>query len=156
MLLLDTAEEHGFLPEPKKFASGDDVEVIGRGVKCSNWHRAHKRRLATSPGRNGSAIAARAKTSRRRGEGPHRKRMQMGRSRKVTSRRFLGKARRCRAEENGRCIPRLPRSIALPDEQRRDFRSRRDARRLNDLHVPGRGRKHHASRRMKPLCLAKK
>ena len=33
MLLLDTAEEHGFLPEPKKFASGDDVEVIGRGVK---------------------------------------------------------------------------------------------------------------------------
>ena len=31
-LLLDTAEEHGFLPEPKKFASGDDVEVIGRGV----------------------------------------------------------------------------------------------------------------------------
>ena len=32
-LLLDTAEEHGFLPEPKKFASGDDVEVIGRGVK---------------------------------------------------------------------------------------------------------------------------
>jgi glycogen operon protein len=33
MLLLDTAEEHGFLPEPKKFASGDDLEVIGRGVK---------------------------------------------------------------------------------------------------------------------------
>jgi glycogen operon protein len=33
MLLLDTAEEDGFLPEPKKFASGDDVEVVGRGVK---------------------------------------------------------------------------------------------------------------------------
>jgi hypothetical protein len=33
MLILDTAEEHGFLPEPAKFASGDDVEVIGRGVK---------------------------------------------------------------------------------------------------------------------------
>jgi isoamylase len=33
MLILDTAEEHGFLPEPKKFASGDDVEVIGRGLK---------------------------------------------------------------------------------------------------------------------------
>ena len=33
MLILDTAQEHGFLPEPTKFASGDDVEVIGRGVK---------------------------------------------------------------------------------------------------------------------------
>src|SRR2546423_12985035 len=33
MLMLDTAEEHGFLPEPLKFASGDDVEVIGRGMK---------------------------------------------------------------------------------------------------------------------------
>ncbi|HEY2138469.1 MAG TPA: glycogen debranching enzyme GlgX, partial [Chthoniobacterales bacterium] len=33
VLILDTAEEHGFLPEPQKFASGDDVEVIGRGVK---------------------------------------------------------------------------------------------------------------------------
>jgi glycogen operon protein len=33
MLILDTAEEYGFLPEPKKFASGDDMEVIGRGVK---------------------------------------------------------------------------------------------------------------------------
>ena len=33
MLLLDTAEEDGFLPEPAKFASGDDVEVIGRGLK---------------------------------------------------------------------------------------------------------------------------
>jgi glycogen operon protein len=33
MLMLDTAEEHGFLPEPQKFASGDDVEVIGRGMK---------------------------------------------------------------------------------------------------------------------------
>src|SRR5436305_4394274 len=32
MLLLDTVEEHGFLPDPKKFASGDDVEVIGRGM----------------------------------------------------------------------------------------------------------------------------
>jgi hypothetical protein len=31
--MLDTAEEHGFLPEPQKFASGDDVEVIGRGMK---------------------------------------------------------------------------------------------------------------------------
>ena len=33
LLILDTAEEHGFLPEPQKFASGDDVEVIGRGMK---------------------------------------------------------------------------------------------------------------------------
>src|ERR1700719_2178581 len=33
LLMLDTAEEHGFLPEPQKFASGDDVEVIGRGLK---------------------------------------------------------------------------------------------------------------------------
>jgi glycogen operon protein len=33
ILILDTAEEHGFLPEPQKFASGDDVEVIGRGMK---------------------------------------------------------------------------------------------------------------------------
>ena len=33
MLLLDTAEEHGFLPNSKRFASGDDIEVIGRGVK---------------------------------------------------------------------------------------------------------------------------
>jgi len=33
MLLLDTAEEHGFIAEPPKFASGDDVEVIGRGLK---------------------------------------------------------------------------------------------------------------------------
>jgi len=33
LLMLDTAEEHGFLPEPQKFASGDDVEVIGRGMK---------------------------------------------------------------------------------------------------------------------------
>ena len=33
MLLLDTREEHGFLPKPKKFASGDDLEVIGRGTK---------------------------------------------------------------------------------------------------------------------------
>ena len=32
-LLLDTAEEEGFLGQPPKFASGDDVEVIGRGVK---------------------------------------------------------------------------------------------------------------------------
>jgi glycogen operon protein len=32
-LILDTAEDHGFLPEPKNFPSGDDVEVIGRGVK---------------------------------------------------------------------------------------------------------------------------
>ncbi|MDP9003993.1 MAG: glycogen debranching enzyme GlgX, partial [Verrucomicrobiota bacterium] len=32
-LIVDTAEEHGFLPEPRKFASGDDVEVIGRGMK---------------------------------------------------------------------------------------------------------------------------
>ncbi|HEY2615222.1 MAG TPA: glycogen debranching protein GlgX, partial [Chthoniobacterales bacterium] len=33
MLMLDTAEVEGFLSEQKKFASGDDVEVIGRGVK---------------------------------------------------------------------------------------------------------------------------
>jgi isoamylase len=33
MLIVDTSEEHGFLPEPVKFASGDDVEVIGRGMK---------------------------------------------------------------------------------------------------------------------------
>jgi glycogen operon protein len=33
MMILDTAEERGFFPEPEKFASGDDVEVIGRGMK---------------------------------------------------------------------------------------------------------------------------
>jgi hypothetical protein len=33
ILILDTAEERGFLAEPRKFASGDDVEVIGRGMK---------------------------------------------------------------------------------------------------------------------------
>jgi glycogen operon protein len=33
ILLLDTAEDRGFLPQPQKFASGDDVEVIGRGMK---------------------------------------------------------------------------------------------------------------------------
>jgi hypothetical protein len=33
MMILDTAEERGFFPEPAKFASGDDVEVIGRGMK---------------------------------------------------------------------------------------------------------------------------
>ena len=33
LLLLDTATEEGFLNEPEKFASGDDVEVIGRGLK---------------------------------------------------------------------------------------------------------------------------
>ena len=32
-LILDTAEDHGFLPEPKNLPSGDDVEVIGRGIK---------------------------------------------------------------------------------------------------------------------------
>ena len=32
-LFLDTAEDHGFLREPKNFPSGDDVEVIGRGMK---------------------------------------------------------------------------------------------------------------------------
>ena len=32
-LILDTAEDEGFLPEPKNFPSGDDVEVVGRGVK---------------------------------------------------------------------------------------------------------------------------
>src|SRR6266851_6491136 len=31
-LILDTASEDGFLKEPKKFASGDDVEVIGRSA----------------------------------------------------------------------------------------------------------------------------
>jgi isoamylase len=33
MLILDTAEENGFLSTSQKFASGDDVEVIGRGMK---------------------------------------------------------------------------------------------------------------------------
>jgi glycogen operon protein len=33
MMILDTAEPRGFFPDPKKFASGDDVEVIGRGMK---------------------------------------------------------------------------------------------------------------------------
>ena len=33
VLILDTAEEQGFLAEPQKFASGDDVEVMGRGMK---------------------------------------------------------------------------------------------------------------------------
>jgi len=32
-LILDTAEDHGFLLEPINIPSGDDVEVIGRGVK---------------------------------------------------------------------------------------------------------------------------
>jgi isoamylase len=32
-LIVDTSEEPGFLPEPLKFASGDDVEVVGRGMK---------------------------------------------------------------------------------------------------------------------------
>ena len=32
-LILDTADEKGFLDEPKNFPSGDDVEVIGRGMK---------------------------------------------------------------------------------------------------------------------------
>ena len=32
-LILDTAEDHGFLPEPINVPSGDDVEVIGRGLK---------------------------------------------------------------------------------------------------------------------------
>ena len=33
MLIIDTDRKHGFLPEPAKFASGDDVEVVGRGMK---------------------------------------------------------------------------------------------------------------------------
>ena len=33
LLILDTAEEHGFLPQPSKIASGEDVEVVGRGMK---------------------------------------------------------------------------------------------------------------------------
>ena len=33
MLLMDTTEERGFLAESAKFASGDDVEVTGRGLK---------------------------------------------------------------------------------------------------------------------------
>ncbi len=32
-LLIDTALDRGFLDEPQKLASGDDVEVIGRGLK---------------------------------------------------------------------------------------------------------------------------
>ena len=32
-LILDTAEDDGFLPQPINFPSGDDVEVIGRGLK---------------------------------------------------------------------------------------------------------------------------
>ena len=32
-LILDTAEDDGFLPKPINFPSGDDVEVIGRGLK---------------------------------------------------------------------------------------------------------------------------
>ena len=32
-LILDTEEDRGFLREPKNFPSGDDVEVIGRGLK---------------------------------------------------------------------------------------------------------------------------
>ena len=70
MLLLDTAEEHGFLPEPKKFASGDDVEVIGRGVKLLKLasgaqaqarHESWKKRQVQLPHE--------LKASRRRGEG---------------------------------------------------------------------------------------
>ncbi|MFL6590001.1 MAG: glycogen debranching protein GlgX [Chthoniobacterales bacterium] len=33
LLVLDTAETNGFVSDPRKFASGDDVEVIGRGMK---------------------------------------------------------------------------------------------------------------------------
>ena len=32
-LILDTAEDRGFLAEPRNIPSGDDLEVIGRGVK---------------------------------------------------------------------------------------------------------------------------
>ena len=32
LLLLDTATDEGFLKEPRKVPSGDDVEVIGRGL----------------------------------------------------------------------------------------------------------------------------
>ncbi|HZJ37730.1 MAG TPA: glycogen debranching protein GlgX [Chthoniobacterales bacterium] len=59
MLLLDTAEERGFLSEPKKFASGDDVEVIGRGLKLLKLaageqaqarHESWKKRQVELPG----------------------------------------------------------------------------------------------------------
>jgi len=33
-LILDTVDEEGFLREPRKFASGDDVEVSARAVIC--------------------------------------------------------------------------------------------------------------------------
>jgi glycogen operon protein len=72
MLLLDTAEEHGFLPEPKKFASGDDVEVIGRGVKLLKLasgaqalarHESWKKRQVQLPHELKAAAAAGAKAA---------------------------------------------------------------------------------------------
>ena len=33
MLIMETSEANGFLSKPQKFASGDDVEIIGRGMK---------------------------------------------------------------------------------------------------------------------------
>lgn len=59
MLLLDTAENKGFLDEEVKFASGDDVEVIGRGLKllrlCTGAqaqarHESWKKREVQVPG----------------------------------------------------------------------------------------------------------
>lgn len=59
MLLVDTAEEIGFRPEQQKFASGDDVEVIGRGLKllklCAGSqaqarHESWKKRQVELPG----------------------------------------------------------------------------------------------------------
>ena len=67
MLLLDTAEEHGFLPEPKKFASGDDVEVMGRGLvllklasgaQAQARHESWKKRQVSLPYEPAAANAA--------------------------------------------------------------------------------------------------
>lgn len=59
MLLLDTANETGFRSEQEKFASGDDVEVVGRGLKllklCTGAqaqarHESWKKREVELPG----------------------------------------------------------------------------------------------------------
>ena len=76
MLLLDTAEDHGFLPEPIKFASGDDVEVIGRGVNAETGvgrESAARTRPEETPGE-----LKRAKP-RGRGRPPRKKRRSAGR-----------------------------------------------------------------------------
>jgi glycogen operon protein len=78
-LILDTAEEHGFLPEPAKFASGDDVEVIGRGVKLLKLasgaqaqarHESWKKRQVQLPHELKQAVATVKAAAKKDGETP--------------------------------------------------------------------------------------